>query len=226
MADKKPERKFEKKFDKRPEKSFGKKLSGEKVAMSLAEIGFFLFLITIIGAALIGFLVSPTVPAGLLHFLAKLLLSLKMIATIIVMIGIAIAVYSFIRLQEINGADNKELGLALLWEHERTEKNSRWERVEEYMRSQNPSDWKVAILEADNILGEIVERMGYRGETLGERMKAIEASDFPHLDLAWQAHKTRNAIAHQGGADYTLTRALAEQTINIYHRIFKELGYL
>ena len=122
--------------------------------------------------------------------------------------------------------ETKKLGVALNWERERVEKNERWERVEEYMRSPSASDWKVAILEADNILDEIVERLGYRGETLGERMKNIEPSDFPFLDDAWKAHKTRNDIAHKGGPDFVLSRTLAERTINTYHRIFKELGYL
>lgn len=56
-------------------------------------------------------------------------------------------------------------------------------------------------------------------------MKNIEASDFPYLEEAWRAHKMRNAIAHKG-TDYEISRSEAEQSINIYHRIFKELGYL
>lgn len=147
------------------------------------------------------------------------------IATIISMIALVVAVYSYMRLSEIMSAETKKLGLALSWNSERKQKNERWERVENYMTSLSASDWKIAILEADNILDQIVERMGYPGETLGERMKHIEASDFPYLEEAWTAHKTRNAIAHKG-TDYELTRSDAEQTINIYHRVFKELGYL
>lgn len=147
------------------------------------------------------------------------------IATVISMIAILIAVYSYMKLSEVTAAETKKLGLALSWNSERKQKNERWERVETYMASLNSSDWKIAILEADNILDQVVERMGYPGTTLGERMKQIEASDFPYLEETWTAHKTRNAIAHKG-TDYELTRSDAEQTINIYHRVFKELGYL
>jgi hypothetical protein len=148
-----------------------------------------------------------------------------LIASVISMFAIGIAVYSYIRLSEIIAEETRKLGLALTWHTERAQKNARWERVETYMTSLNPSDWKIAILEADNILDQVVERMGYPGKTLGERMKHIEASDFPYLDDAWNAHKTRNAIAHKG-TDYELSRSQAEQTINVYHRVFKELGYL
>ncbi len=151
--------------------------------------------------------------------------NLKMIATIISMIALIIIVYSFMRISELAAAESKKLGLELNWSSERKQKNERWERVEEYMTSLNASDWKIAILEADNILDDITLRMGYQGENLGERMKAIDASDFPYLEEAWQAHKMRNVIAHKG-TDYKLTRSEAEQTINIYHRVFKDLGYL
>jgi hypothetical protein len=56
-------------------------------------------------------------------------------------------------------------------------------------------------------------------------MKHIEASDFPMLDEAWEVHKIRNQIAHKG-TDYPLTRTEAENVIDVYHRLFKELGYL
>jgi hypothetical protein len=146
-------------------------------------------------------------------------------ATIISMLAFVVIIYAFMRISEISTEETRKLGLILNWSTEKKQKNERWHRVEEYMTSLNPSDWKIAILEADNILDQVVERMGYDGVSLGERMKKIEASDFPYLEEAWTAHKTRNAIAHKG-TDYPLNRSEAEQTINIYHRIFKELGYL
>ncbi|OGZ06054.1 MAG: hypothetical protein A2845_01385 [Candidatus Lloydbacteria bacterium RIFCSPHIGHO2_01_FULL_49_22] len=162
---------------------------------------------------------------GLRATFAHLYAVANMVATVIAMVAIVIAIYSFMRISEIAGEETKKLGLALNWNSERKQKNARWSRVETYMTSLNPSDWKIAILEADNILDEVVERMGYIGETLGERMKKIEASDFPYLEDAWTAHKTRNSIAHKG-TDYELSRSEAERVINMYHRIFTELGYL
>jgi large-conductance mechanosensitive channel len=150
---------------------------------------------------------------------------IKLLSTVISMVAIVVVIFSFIRIQEITAEDNKKLGLALSWESEKNQKNIRWQRVEEYMTSLNPSDWKVAILEADNILDEITTRMGYAGTTLGERMKKIPASEFPYLEEAWEAHKIRNAVAHKG-TDYALSRSDAEHVINTYYRIFAALGYL
>src|SRR3989344_6714567 len=162
---------------------------------------------------------------GLRATFAHLYAVANMVATVIAMVAIVIAIYSFMRISEIAGEETKKLGLALNWNSERKQKNARWSRVDHYMTSLNPSDWKIAILEADNILDEIVERLGYKGDTLGERMKAIEPSDFPYLEEAWAAHKFRNELAHRG-MDVPLSRSDAERTINVYHRVFKGLGYL
>jgi hypothetical protein len=99
-----------------------------------------------------------------------------------------------------------------------------WKRVEGHIASDNPNDWKVAIIEADTILDEMVERMSYKGITLGERMKNIEKSDFNTLDDAWEAHKVRNAIAHD--ASFVLTEREARRVIELYRNVFKEFSFL
>jgi hypothetical protein len=200
---------------------------GGGVAVVSSEIVAFVFVVALLSAFLRGLsdrLGGNTDGWGN-AFLDFLVSSANMIATIIVMIAIAIAVYAYMRIGEISKEETQKLGLALNWDRERIQKNERWTRVETYMQSLNPSDWKIAILEADNILDQVVERMGYQGKTLADRMKNIESSDFPYLDDARAAHKTRNQIAHSG-LDYTLARSDAERLINTYYRIFKELGYL
>lgn len=197
------------------------------VGQQVGEIILILLLLMLV-SGVIGIVVnifSGNDSYGIGAALARIYAVLNTVATIISMIAVVIAVYSFMRIGEIAAEETKKLGLALNWNSERKQKNERWTRVESYMTSLNSSDWKIAILEADNILDQIVERMGYVGTTLGERMKNIEASDFPYLEDAWEAHKMRNSIAHKG-TDYELVRSEAERIINMYHRIFKELGYL
>jgi hypothetical protein len=100
-------------------------------------------------------------------------------------------------------------------------KSKRWEVVQKHMESDNPSEWKLAVIEADSMLEAMVKRMGYPGATLGEMMKKIERSDFTTLDDAWKAHKVRNFIAHQGST-FTLSRHQAKEVINSYERVFRE----
>lgn len=211
--------------EKQPEKKFDKKPPAVKPPSSAGSEIIILIVAVLVGLPLIGFLATQLPGSGVLDGVASLVSILKTTATIISMIALVIIMYSFLRISEMSKEESAKLGLALNWDTERSQKNERWERVEQYMTSLNSSDWKIAILEADNILDEIVERMGYKGATLGERMKSIEAGDFPYLEETWEAHKLRNTLAHKG-TNLELSRSEAEQAINIYHRVFKELGYL
>jgi hypothetical protein len=102
-------------------------------------------------------------------------------------------------------------------------RNNRLEDMLAHIESENPNDWKLAIIEADIILDTALKEAGYAGVSLGERLKSIAPSQLQSLDDAWQAHKVRNQVAH-GGADFVLTRRLAEETIKQYRRVFNELG--
>jgi uncharacterized membrane protein len=102
-------------------------------------------------------------------------------------------------------------------------KNNRIQDMFEHVSSDSPNDWKLAIIEADIILDEILKEKGYAGVSLGERLKSVSPTQLQSLDDAWQAHKVRNQIAH-GGADFILTHKLAQDTIKQYRRVFHEFG--
>lgn len=99
---------------------------------------------------------------------------------------------------------------------------AQWKRVEERMASEQDADWKLAIIEADSILDEVIKALGYRGDMMGERMRQIKPEQFPRLDDAWRVHKVRNFIAHD--PSYPLSKEAAERTIDIYKDIFKEFS--
>jgi hypothetical protein len=104
-------------------------------------------------------------------------------------------------------------------------RSQRWDIVESHMLSENPGEWKLAIMEADSMLEDLVKKLGYPGSTLGEMMKQIEKSDFTTLDDAWEAHKVRNYIAHQGST-YLLTKHQANRVIRLYEKVFREFEYI
>lgn len=102
-------------------------------------------------------------------------------------------------------------------------KSDRFTELQSHLESNNPNDWKLAIIEADIILDDLLKRKGYVGVSLGDRLKSISPSSLASLDDAWQAHKVRNQIAH-AGADFVLTQKIARETIVQYERVFKEMG--
>jgi len=140
-------------------------------------------------------------------------------------VGIAIIV---VALTKINRAQNEIYDPAPIKigeTYEDPKKNPRWDRVLSHLNSENPNDWKFAILEADIILDELLNFMGYRGETLSDKLKRVERGDFDTIDSAWEAHKVRNQIAHEG-ADFVVTEREARRVIELYRKVFEEFHFV
>ncbi|MDB5260602.1 MAG: hypothetical protein JWN37_833 [Candidatus Nomurabacteria bacterium] len=102
---------------------------------------------------------------------------------------------------------------------EEFKEHPRYAIIKGYMSSTSEALWRIGILEADNMLLEILKRKGYTGETVSDMLKE---SSFKTVDMAWDAHKIRNRIAHEG-SDFELTEREAKRAFNLYESVFREL---
>lgn len=103
--------------------------------------------------------------------------------------------------------------------------SNKWSKVMLHMESENENDWRQAIIEADIMLGELLTKLGYQGNGIGEQLQRAVKSDFYTLDQAWEAHKVRNVIAHEG-SNFVLTQYEARRVINMYKQVFDEFYYI
>ncbi|MCW9054430.1 MAG: hypothetical protein OQJ98_00395 [Candidatus Pacebacteria bacterium] len=153
----------------------------------------------------------------------------KIVSTLVSLLLLTGIIYSYIRLKQIRRAEFSQYGPkerdVVEETASRVAPDERWQGVLQHIHSENPNDWRHAIIEADTILDDIVLRAGYPGDTLGERMKGIERSDFRTIDQAWEAHKVRNRIAHEGSA-YPLNKREALRIIDLYRQVFKEFFFI
>lgn len=101
----------------------------------------------------------------------------------------------------------------------------RWNRIMEHANSADEHQWRLAILEADIMLNELLDVLGYKGETMGEKMKMVNRANFNSIDEAWEAHKVRNRVAHEG-SENPLTEREKNIVISQYARVFKEFGFI
>jgi hypothetical protein len=101
----------------------------------------------------------------------------------------------------------------------------RWQNAIQHIASDNPNDWKQAIIEADIILEDLLTKMGYRGDSIGEKLKRVAKGDMKTLDEAWEAHKVRNQIAHEG-SNFSLNHHEAKNVIAMYRKVFEEFYYI
>jgi ABC-type nickel/cobalt efflux system permease component RcnA len=107
--------------------------------------------------------------------------------------------------------------------HTRHSKNDRWQEAVHHADSDNPNDWRLAIIEADIMLEKMLDSIGLPGMTVGDKLKSASPHSFRTLEDAWQAHKIRNQIAHKG-TDFVLTKRLTKETIERYRHVFEEFS--
>ena len=151
---------------------------------------------------------------------------------------IIIIFYSFIRLLEIRKKEHAHLLHEMKeYKHHQTElqkkekeredisRNPRWVKTIGHLFSQHEGDWKLAIMEADNILDDLMTDLGFKGETLGEKLKSANQENFKGLTAAWEAHTVRNRIAHEG-VHFELSQHEAKRIVALYEGIFRQYGFI
>ncbi len=97
-----------------------------------------------------------------------------------------------------------------------------WKQIQKRLKAGDANNLKMAVLEADRILDEILKLSGYPGDNLEERMDSATAAQISNIEELRQVHKIRDRLV--GEPDFTLTPGEAGIAINIYKKTFVELG--
>ncbi len=163
---------------------------------------------------------------------------LKTLATLLVIILIAIILYCLVRLYELKQEDKpkkskkvESLGAEIdlsgatgehFIDHGAMRVNETWNGIRSKLLSDSPSDWRLAIIEADIYLDRILDQKGFYGDTLGDKFKQITPDKLPSINIAWEAHKVRNRIAHDG-SDFILTMPESRRVLSYYEIVFRDL---
>jgi hypothetical protein len=103
--------------------------------------------------------------------------------------------------------------------------NETWKGIRERLLSDNNSDWKLAIIEADIYLDRVLDDQGFHGDTTGDKLKQVTPDKLPSVQIAWAAHMVRNRIAHDGAA-FVLTMPEARRMLSYFEIVFTDLGVI
>lgn len=179
-------------------------------------------------------------------FSANFLSLLELLVSILLIIGITIALYCLVRLYEIKQAAAKKaaqdkpvatpmgvpakttpgsLGLPGAVVEQGIPRNETWENIRSKLLSDSPSDWRLGIIEADIYMDRQFDAKGFFGDTVGDKLKNLTPDKLPSVQIAWEAHKVRNRIAHDG-ADFALTMPEARRILSYYEIVFRDLGLI
>ncbi|OGZ58659.1 MAG: hypothetical protein A2827_03335 [Candidatus Spechtbacteria bacterium RIFCSPHIGHO2_01_FULL_43_30] len=98
----------------------------------------------------------------------------------------------------------------------------RWMLIERSLESGDSLRWKAAIIDADNMLDEILKKVGYLGDTMDKRLENVHLDQFPTLEDAWRAHKVRKFLEED--PRYKPSKEVVARVFEIYKDIFRETG--
>jgi hypothetical protein len=153
-------------------------------------------------------------------FLTHIWLWIILIGYILSVVGLFFIVYITMRIFQLRERE-KEYYSTTIPEPGKETISPQWQRIESLAGGANASEWREAIIEADIMLDNLLEKQGYVGDGVGEKLKGVQPHEFGTLNEAWEAHKVRNQIAHEGSA-FNLSESLTHRTIARYASVFKE----
>lgn len=98
----------------------------------------------------------------------------------------------------------------------------RFEKAKQHISSNYKEEWKIGVIELDNILRDLLVSNGYLGETVAELLNDGLKKGMQTVEIAWEAHKVRNKVVHEG-VKYAFSKESAEQVLRKYTTVFEEL---
>jgi hypothetical protein len=98
-----------------------------------------------------------------------------------------------------------------------------WRQILKRLASEDPQQWKIAVLEADRILDEILKMSGYLG-TMDEKLNLLTAAQLSNIEDIKAAHKIRNVISSDPVFEFS--QEAASHVIEIYKKAFIELNLI
>lgn len=139
------------------------------------------------------------------------------------------SIYSYLGLKKVQENENiKRMQHFSLGDNQTTRKNliqERWQSIVTMFQSSDSTAWRMAIIDADAMMEDLVDSIGFKGENFGEKLKQMQQSRVPWIQSAWDVHLLRNKLAHEGSR-YPLNNREAYQAFKVYESIFQNTGYL
>lgn len=102
--------------------------------------------------------------------------------------------------------------------------DNRWQEIRRHVDSFVEAEWKLAVIEADKFVDDVLKTAGFAGESMGERLMLIKPDQIINIQYLWDAHKLRNLLVHD--ANFRLTHQQAIFAINAFESVLKELSAL
>jgi hypothetical protein len=99
-----------------------------------------------------------------------------------------------------------------------------WEKINDRLGKADEASLKLALIEADNMLEEVLKRMGLEGRDMGERLEQLGVQQLKSYDRILESHRLRDLVIHQ--KELVVTQEQVQTAVNAYGEALKELEVL
>lgn len=98
----------------------------------------------------------------------------------------------------------------------------RWHKIKNRIEFGSEPEYKLAVIEAEDFLNEVLEERGFESEKFDENIRKAERLIGPITRDILSAHEIRNAIVFDPG--YKLTAEEAKKVLEIYESAINRIG--
>lgn len=97
----------------------------------------------------------------------------------------------------------------------------RWQAILRKVSPASPESMRLAIIEADALVNNVLKEMGLEGEHMSDRLANLNPENYRHLEDLWRAHRLRNNLVHTPA--FSLSLKETEETLAAYEAFLKEV---
>jgi len=99
-----------------------------------------------------------------------------------------------------------------------------WKKLNKKLDSGIEAEYKLALMGADTMLDTALEKMGYNGKTIDEKLKKVTSIEIPNIEELKSAREIRNSIIYD--PDYHISKEKAGEIMSIYEKTLKNFSFL
>ena len=96
-----------------------------------------------------------------------------------------------------------------------------WERIKARIVRGSEAEWKLAVIEADKLCDNILRRMGYHGESMDQRLKAIKPAQLSSLENLKVAHQVYLTVVQD--PSFSPSQYEAQEALRNYETFLQEM---
>jgi hypothetical protein len=100
----------------------------------------------------------------------------------------------------------------------------KWQEILSKAESRDEANNKLAIIEADVLLDDVLKRMGFVGDTMSDKLSKIKPDQFKAINELKAAHQVRNNILYD--PDFKLSSQRTKEVIGLYEKVLQELDII